>query len=114
MIGEGELRSGLAEHWGVADATVEAHTGGMNSATWFVTVGGERWVRPLVAAAVAAYGAVDPSFFSWGLLHCDPAPEAFRLDQVTGVCGADRLECGGGAFVAGEGEAFERRCSASP
>lgn len=195
MIGEGKLRSCLADHWGVADATVEAHNGGMNSATWFVTAAGERWVakavargsrrsfvgaltlsghveaagvpagppvptrqgdivadidgiplallswvegqelsgtttsdqrligrtlgrvhealrdvptapvdrfhwvdaqaahlsvrswvQPSVAAAVAAYEAVDPSFFSWGLLHCDPAPEAFRLDHVTGVC----------------------------
>jgi Ser/Thr protein kinase RdoA (MazF antagonist) len=24
---------------------------------------------------------------SWGLLHSDPAPEAFRLDTATGVCG---------------------------
>ncbi len=196
MIGEGKLRWCLADRWGAADATVEAHNGGMNSVTWFVTAGGERWVakavarssrrsfvggltvaghvevagvpagppvptrqgdivvdidgiplallswvegeelsgtttsdqrligrtlgrvhealrdvptapadrfhwvdaqaahlsvrswvRPLVAAAVAAYEAVDRSFFSWGLLHCDPAPEAFRLDHVTGVCG---------------------------
>ncbi|HWM05728.1 MAG TPA: phosphotransferase, partial [Actinophytocola sp.] len=195
VIGEGKLRSCLADHWGVVDATVEAHNGGMNSATWFVTAGGERWVakavapgsrrsfvggltlaghveaagvpagrpmptpqgdivadvdgvplallswvegeelgrtandqrlvgrtlgrvhealrdvsvapverfhwvdaqaaylavrswvQPSVAAAVAAFEAVDPSNLTWGLLHCDPAPEAFRLDQVTGVCG---------------------------
>jgi homoserine kinase type II len=196
MIGVTKLRSCLVDHWGVAGATVEVHNGGMNSATWFVTAGGERWVakavargsrrsfvggltlaghveaagvpagpavptrqgnvvvdiggvplallrwvegeelsgtttsdqrligrtlgrvhealrdvlmapvdrfhwvdaqaahlavrswvQPSVAAAVAAYEAVGPSFFSWGLLHCDPAPEAFRLDQVTGVCG---------------------------
>ena len=24
---------------------------------------------------------------SWGLLHADPAPDAFRLDPVTGRCG---------------------------
>jgi homoserine kinase type II len=50
-------------------------------------LGVRSWVRPSVAAAVAAYDAVDPSVFSWGLLHGDPAPEAFRLGQVTGACG---------------------------
>ena len=195
MISEEILRSCLADHWNVPDAVVEAHNGGMNSATWFVTAGGERWVakavtrdsrrsfvggialaghveaagvpaglpvptrrgdlvadvdgipvallswvegegltgattsdqrlsgrtlgrvhqavrdvsvtpvdqfhwvdtqaahlavrswvQPLVAAAVAAY-EVDHSSLSSGRLHCDPAPEAFRLDHTTGVCG---------------------------
>ncbi|MEV4313277.1 phosphotransferase [Actinocrispum sp. NPDC049592] len=36
---------------------------------------------------MAAYEAVDPRLFSRGLLHCDPAPEAFRLNHTTGVCG---------------------------
>ncbi|MEU5941045.1 phosphotransferase [Micromonospora sp. NPDC047548] len=45
------------------------------------------WVRPAVAAAVAAYEALDPSALSWGLLHTDPAPEAFLLDYLTGICG---------------------------
>ncbi|MFD2766483.1 phosphotransferase enzyme family protein [Micromonospora eburnea] len=196
MIAERKLRSCLADVWGVTDATVEPHHGGMNSATWFVTAGEERWVvkavvpasrrsflggltvaghveaagipagapaatrqgktftdvggiplallrrvdgdemsggtsdeqrlvgrtlgrvhealrevsvedadrfhwvdvqaahlavrpwvRPAVAAAVAAYEALDPSTLSWGLLHTDPAPEAFLLDRRTGVCG---------------------------
>jgi homoserine kinase type II len=43
------------------------------------------WVRPAVAAAVEAIAAVDT--MSWGLLHTDPSPEAFRLDPATGVCG---------------------------
>ncbi len=196
MISEERLQSCLVDRWAVVGATVEAHNGGMNSATWFVTAGGERWVakavapgsrrsfmggltiaghveaagvptgaplptlegdivvdvdgvplallswvdgeelsgnttsdqrligrtlscvhealrdvsappveqfhwvdvhaahlsvrswvQPAVAAAVAAYEAVDPCLFSWGPLHCDPAPEAFRLNRATGVCG---------------------------
>ncbi|MEH1055940.1 phosphotransferase [Micromonospora sp. CPCC 206171] len=196
MIAEQRLRWCLADAWGLADPTVQPHHGGMNSATWFVTVGDERWVakavapgsrrslvagltvaghvatagvpagvpvttrqgqivadvdgiplallrwvdgeglsgrtvddqrligrtlgrvhqvlrgvsvahadrfhwlnlqathlavrpwiRPSVSAAVAAYEALDPSTLTWGLLHTDPAPEAFRLDRPTGTCG---------------------------
>lgn len=45
------------------------------------------WVRPAVAAAVEAVEALGVEALSWGLLHSDPAPEAFRLDPATGVCG---------------------------
>lgn len=45
------------------------------------------WIRPSVAAAVAAFEALNPSTLTWGLLHTDPAPEAFRLDRPTGACG---------------------------
>ncbi len=45
------------------------------------------WIRPAVAAAVAAYDQSGPASLTWGLLHADPAPEAFRLDAATGVCG---------------------------
>lgn len=45
------------------------------------------WVQPAVAAAVAAYDTLGSETLSWGLLHTDPAPEAFRLDRTTGVCG---------------------------
>lgn len=45
------------------------------------------WVRPSVAAALAGYEALDVGSLSWGLLHTDPAPEAFRLDRKTGECG---------------------------
>ncbi len=38
------------------------------------------WVRPAVEAAIAAYDAIPPASLTWGLLHTDPAPEAFRLD----------------------------------
>jgi Ser/Thr protein kinase RdoA (MazF antagonist) len=43
------------------------------------------WVRPAVAAAVRAYARLGP--LTWGLLHTDPAPDAFRYDRETGVCG---------------------------
>ncbi|KKJ98519.1 phosphotransferase enzyme family protein [Micromonospora sp. HK10] len=45
------------------------------------------WIRAAVAAAVQDYDALDPAALSWGLLHTDPAPEAFRLDRGTGSCG---------------------------
>ncbi|MFF0656664.1 phosphotransferase enzyme family protein [Micromonospora tulbaghiae] len=196
MISDGNLRACIAAHWGLADATVQVHNGGMNSATWFVSEGGERWVakavapgsrrsfigglqvaahveaagvpagtpavtrhgslvadvdgvplgllnwvagtglrggnpdeqrligatlarvhaalsgvtikdadrfhwvetqaphlavrpwvRASVAAALAGYEALDAGSLSWGLLHTDSAPEAFRLDRMTGECG---------------------------
>ena len=45
------------------------------------------WIRPAVRAALAAYDAIPPGSLTWGLLHTDPAPEAFRLDPATGDCG---------------------------
>lgn len=45
------------------------------------------WLRPAIAAALATLDAADPGSMSWGLLHADPAPEAFRLDPPTGRCG---------------------------
>ncbi|WP_433496132.1 phosphotransferase enzyme family protein [Micromonospora sp. CA-248089] len=196
MIDGGKLRACLVAHWGLVNAAVQVHNGGMNSATWFVSEGGERWVakavapgsrrpfigglevaahveragvaagtplvtrrgsivvdvdgvplallnwvagsgligrrpdeqrligatlarvhaalrsvtikdadrfhwvdpraphllvrpwvQPSVAAALAGYEALDVGSLSWGLLHTDPAPEAFRLDRKTGECG---------------------------
>jgi homoserine kinase type II len=197
VIGDETLHTCLAERWGLPEATIEAHHGGMNSATWFVRQGGRRWVakavdpaarqsfagglavaaaleaaagipagapiptrdgglvtavdaiplallswvpgeqlsgvtpdeqrligatlaqvhwalrdspahdaerfhwvdpraerlsirawiRPAVAAAVAGLDELNPESLSQGLLHTDPAPEAFRLDRATGVCG---------------------------
>ncbi|GAA4605328.1 hypothetical protein GCM10023107_71610 [Actinoplanes octamycinicus] len=43
------------------------------------------WVRAAVADAVEAYERLGPRTLSWGLLHTDPAPEAFRLES--GTCG---------------------------
>jgi len=45
------------------------------------------WLRPAIAAALAALDDARPDAMSWGLLHADPAPEAFRLDAATGRCG---------------------------
>jgi Ser/Thr protein kinase RdoA (MazF antagonist) len=193
VIDETRLRTCLAQSWGLAEASIEAHHGGMNSATWFVSEGGTRWVakavvpasrdsfvagltvaaaleragipagapvparhggfvvdvgeipvalltwvpgvelsgadqqligvtlarvhrallevsvpgaerfhwvdpggehlsirpwvRPAVAAAVAAYDQLDPPTLTWGLLHTDPSPEAFRLIGARETCG---------------------------
>lgn len=43
------------------------------------------WIRGAVAEAFSAYRQLEP--LSHGLLHTDPAPEAFRLDRATGECG---------------------------
>jgi Ser/Thr protein kinase RdoA (MazF antagonist) len=45
------------------------------------------WIRPAVSTAVAAYDGSGPASLTCGPLHADPAPEAFRLDAATGVCG---------------------------
>ena len=45
------------------------------------------WLRPAITAALDVLGAARPDTMSWGLLHADPAPEAFRLDPATGRCG---------------------------
>jgi hypothetical protein len=45
------------------------------------------WLRAVIAGATAALEALDPVTLSMGLLHTDPAPEAFRLDPATGSCG---------------------------
>ena len=47
----------------------------------------ERWVRPAVRDAMTAYEALPRAALSIGLLHTDPAPEAFLLDARTGICG---------------------------
>ena len=45
------------------------------------------WVRPAIVRALASWEHVPPASLTWGLLHSDPAPEAFLLDADTGVCG---------------------------
>jgi homoserine kinase type II len=45
------------------------------------------WIRPAVAAAVAALDQLTPASLSRGLLHTDPAPDAFRWDATSGACG---------------------------
>lgn len=45
------------------------------------------WIRPAIEAALAEWDALVPDSLTWAPLHTDPAPEAFRLDAATGVCG---------------------------
>jgi homoserine kinase type II len=45
------------------------------------------WVRPAITAALSDLDAARPDAMTWGLLHADPAPEAFRLNPATGRCG---------------------------
>ena len=53
MISDEQLRVGVATLWGLTDATIARHRGGMNSATWFVTAGERRWVAKSVPAQAA-------------------------------------------------------------
>jgi Ser/Thr protein kinase RdoA (MazF antagonist) len=45
------------------------------------------WVRPAVVDALACWERLPPDSLTWGLLHTDPAPEAFLHDADTGACG---------------------------
>jgi Ser/Thr protein kinase RdoA (MazF antagonist) len=48
----------------------------------------EDWVRPAVARAVASVNRLSVTDqLTYGLLHGDPAPDAFRLDPETGRIG---------------------------
>ena len=51
MITEPVLVSSLRRHWGLTDARVTVHNGGMGSQTWFVDLGDRRWVAKAVAPA---------------------------------------------------------------
>jgi Ser/Thr protein kinase RdoA (MazF antagonist) len=45
------------------------------------------WLRPAITSALQGLDAARPDAMVQGLLHADPAPEAFRLDPATGRCG---------------------------
>ena len=45
------------------------------------------WLRPAISAALRDLEDARPDGMAWGLLHSDPAPEAFRFDPGTGRCG---------------------------
>ena len=45
------------------------------------------WLRPAITAALHELDDTRPDSTPWGLLHADPAPEAFRFDPSTGRCG---------------------------
>ena len=44
------------------------------------------WIRPAIENALAVWEGLPPESLTWGLLHTDPAPEAFLLDAA-GTCG---------------------------
>ena len=44
------------------------------------------WIRPSVSEAVRAIERLPGPLLTLGLLHSDPAPEAFRVDEQ-GICG---------------------------
>ncbi len=47
-----------------------------------------RWLRPAIGAALDSYRALSPDMsLTFGMLHCDPAPGAFRYREDTGSCG---------------------------
>ena len=52
MIDEEAVRASLAYEWGLGNAEVVAHHGGMGSATWFVSLGERLWVAKAVAQAL--------------------------------------------------------------
>jgi homoserine kinase type II len=45
------------------------------------------WVRPGIRRALDEYDALGPESLTWGMLHTDPAPEAFLVDPETGAVG---------------------------
>jgi Ser/Thr protein kinase RdoA (MazF antagonist) len=51
------------------------------------------WLRPAITAALGELEASGPDRMTWGLLHADPAPEAFRFDPATGRCGIIDWSC---------------------
>jgi homoserine kinase type II len=44
-------------------------------------------VRGRVVDALEAWEALPPTSLTWGLVHSDPAPEAFRYDGLRAACG---------------------------
>jgi homoserine kinase type II len=45
------------------------------------------WLRPAISAAVDGLEAAGLESMTWGPLHADPAPGAFRFDPVAKRCG---------------------------
>lgn len=45
----------------------------------------EPWIRPAVTTVLAEHSRMPP--LTWGILHADPAPDAFRYDESTGRVG---------------------------
>ncbi|MFH8573177.1 phosphotransferase enzyme family protein [Streptomyces sp. NPDC017993] len=45
------------------------------------------WLRPVITKVMARLDELDLRQLTWGPVHGDPAPDVFRLDPVSGVCG---------------------------
>lgn len=50
-------------------------------------LGIQAWLRPAISEALDAWNRLPPSSLTGGLLHSDPAPEAFLLDPSSDACG---------------------------
>jgi homoserine kinase type II len=47
----------------------------------------EAWVRPAILSALEKWERLPPPSLTWGLLHTDPAPEAFLVSAESASCG---------------------------
>jgi homoserine kinase type II len=47
----------------------------------------EPWVRPAIVSALEEWVRLPPPSLTWGLLHTDPAPEAFLFNAESASCG---------------------------
>ncbi|MFE7116216.1 phosphotransferase enzyme family protein [Streptomyces sp. NPDC057654] len=45
------------------------------------------WLRSAITKVMARLNELDLRSLTWGPTHGDPAPDVFRLDPVSGVCG---------------------------
>ncbi|MEV0279515.1 phosphotransferase [Streptomyces sp. NPDC050610] len=45
------------------------------------------WLRPVITKVMSRLDGVHLETLTWGPVHGDPAPDVFRLDPVSGVCG---------------------------
>jgi len=91
-------RSAADQHWW-GDTLARAHRAlagfahpGLTRFHWLRSDSGhldvEPWVRPAVADAIHAVARLTVTDqLSYGVLHGDPAPDAFRLDRDTGRTG---------------------------
>jgi Ser/Thr protein kinase RdoA (MazF antagonist) len=50
-------------------------------------LGVEPWVRAAIAGALEEWERLPPTSLTWGLLHTDPAPEAFLFNTESASCG---------------------------
>ena len=93
MISDGELARYLRQYWGLDDARITVHNGGMGSRTWLVERGAGRWV----AKAVAEIGSAQ---------FADGMRLALRLEQAGLRSGAPVAASTGALTVDGDGESL--------